>query len=106
MKEIIVTYNAEQLGYNPDTVGGLEDALLLFEHDPKPESAMYVANTRFGVELGAIIATYKTDDPTALLEKVKEAYGTAISYVEEGGVMEAYTEREASSESPSEESSE
>ena len=89
MKEIIVTYNADQLGYDPN--GGLEQVIYLFEHDPKPESALYVANTRFGVELGAIIATYTTNDPKALLERIKEAYGTAISYVEEGGPMEAYT---------------
>ena len=92
MKEIIITYNAEQLGFDPHT--GLEQVLDVFEHDPKPESAMYVSNTRFGVELGAIIATYTTDDPTALLERIKEAYGTAISYVEEGSLMEAYTKPE------------
>ena len=95
MREIIVTYNADQLGYDPK--GGLERATDLFEHEPKPESAIYIPNRRFGVELGAIIATYTTDDPKALLERIKEAYGTAISLVEEGGPMEAYTAPDAES---------
>ncbi|MFT4307782.1 MAG: hypothetical protein ACMXYM_00230 [Candidatus Woesearchaeota archaeon] len=101
MKEIIVTYNADQLGYDPN--GGLEQVIDIFEQDPKPESALYVANTRFGVELGAIIATYTTDDPKALLERIKVAYGTAISYVEEGGPMEAYTAPDAEREEGEEE---
>lgn len=84
MREIIVTYNAEQLGY---TKGGLENTLDLFEHEPKPESALYIANKRFGTELGSIIATYTTDDPETLVGELKEHYGAAISYVEEGGMM-------------------
>ena len=94
-KEIIVTYNAEQLGYAPDVRGGLEDVLALFEHDPKPDAALYVQNIHYGVSLGAIIATYTTDDPHALVSVLKEHYGSAISIVEEGGTMEAYTAPDA-----------
>ena len=93
MREIIVTYNAEQLGYTQPH-DGLENILDVFTHDPKPESAMYLPNTCFGIELGAIVATYETDDPHELISRIKEAYGPAISSVEEGGPVEAYTRGE------------
>lgn len=79
LTEIIVTYNAKQLGYDPDS-----DALSAFAKDPKPDAAFYIENNRFGVGLGAIIATYTTQDPEGLVRSLEETYGAAISYVEEG----------------------
>ena len=87
MREIIVTYNAEHLGI---PAGGLERVIDVFEHDPKPDTALYVANTRYGVELGAVIAMYTTEDPEGLVRALKESYGAAISTIEESERMEAY----------------
>jgi hypothetical protein len=105
-KEIIVTYNAQQLGYDPHASGGLEDVLALFDHDPKPDAALYVQSVHYGVSLGAIIAMYTTDDPHALVSALKEHYGSAISIVEEGGPMEAYAEPEGEPSDTGEEPSE
>jgi hypothetical protein len=96
MREIIITYNAQQLGYeHARRTSGLEDMLELFTHEPKPTTAIYVPNERYGIELGSVIATYLTEDPKGLLERIKEHYGAAISIVEEGGPMEALREEDA-----------